>query len=566
MKVIKNAVVNSKIHLPAKKIDTSKLRKHYLIHLFNETMCARCPVLPVRFAPECETCPGYKGNMQLYNEKTVNDVDYFSLPPCNLSRLEDVLDIKLKDIDDRRPIHKLPYKLKFTGKLFTGGIEDGRQTVDQEAIVQKWLKTKEGIISAAPRSGKTILSIAIVCKLNVKTIIIADKIDLLKQFYRAFMGDPRKGRLPMTNVPDLQTKKRPIIGIVEKVEDIKKYDICLVNYQKFIKKETADKRINKYLKGQYTLLVCDEIHGAAAPAFSKFVSRLDCKYRLGLSATVFRKDGRSQLLPSFLGPIVARAAAQAFTPKISIVETGVYSKYPYKNWVYAMKFLAKHEERTELIIRQIFKDYKTGHKSIIIPVDFKTHAFELQRRINKEAIDRGLKENFAQVFHQGCNREKILHDADRGKIPVLIGIRSMIRQGLDLSVPSMIYIIVPMSAIAGVGAPLFYQMSMRVASWLKDKKPPEIRIFVDGITFSTGCFRSLWTREIFPSLKSETPKYAADEYEMKRAWQIVSDRNYKPINPVGVYKSSKKLLEEQGTHVQLFDNKGKVATLKKRRF
>jgi len=554
MKVIRGAVINSKINIPAKGIDQSKLHKHYLVRLFRESGCQKCPLLPLRFTVECSTCPNFTAEIQLWRDKVVNGVPYIAMPPCNLERLQDVLDIKLKDIDDRRPIIKLPYKLKFVGKLHEGQIDDGRQTVDQKGIVATWLKTKEGIIQAAPRSGKTVMAVAITCDLNVKTLIICDKIDLLKQFYKTFMGDPKKGRPAMTNIPELQTKKRPIIGIVENLKDLDKYDICLVNYQKFIRKETALKRIQEHLKGEYTLLIGDEIHGAAATAFSKFLSRLDCKWRLGLSATPFRKDGRSILLPALIGPVVARAQAQALIPKISLVETGVKSKYSHKMWVFAMKYLANHEERTELIINQIMRDHKKGHKCIIIPVDFKAHAFQLQRKINLRAIEEGLQENFAEVFHRGCKRDEILLRADQGKIPVLIGIRSMIKQGIDLSAPSCIYIVVPMSAVMGVGAPMFYQLATRVATWEKGKIQPEIKIFIDGISFSTGCFRGLFIKEIKPNLtskhKGETPRYMIDEHEHKRAWQIISSKDYTPVNPVGVRWSSKKILEKLGTSVK----------------
>lgn len=560
--VIKGAVINSKIHLPADKIDQSRLYKHYLVRLYKEAGCAKCPLLPLRHTVECSTCPNFSSEIQLWRDKIVNGKDYVSMPPCNLERLQDVLHIKLKDIDDRRPVLPLSYKLKFTGKLHKGQIEDGRQTVDQVDIMSKWMEEKSGIIQAAPRSGKTVMATAITCKLNVRTLIITDKIDLLKQFKRTFVGDTEKGRPAMTNIPDLEEKNKCVIGLVESLKDLDKdYDICLVNYQKFIKSGTAFKRIQKYLKGKYTFLIVDEIHGGAAAAFSKFLSRLDCKYRLGLSATPFRKDGRSTLLPALIGPVVARAAAQALIPKITLVETGVHSKYAHKMWVFAMKFLSKHEERTNLIINQIIKDYKKGHKCIIIPVDFKAQAFELKRRINIRAQEEGLKENFAEVFHRGCDRDKILRRADQGKIPVLIGIRSMIKQGIDLSTPSMIYIVVPMSAILGVGAPMFYQLAMRVATWLKGKQAPEIKIFIDGISFSTGCFRSLFIKEIKPHLGNkagETPRYQMDENEYKRAWQLVSSKDYKPINPPGVRWSSKKILEKQGSSTSVSTGSKKV--------
>jgi superfamily II DNA or RNA helicase len=559
--VIRGAVITSKIFIPSAKIDTSKLHTHYLVRLYKESGCAKCPLLPARHASECETCQNFTSEIQLWKDKVVAGKSYIAMPPANLERLQHVLDIKLKDVDDRRPIIPLKRKIKFVGKLHNGKIEDGRQTVDQKNIVKKWLETKEGIIQAAPRSGKTVMAVALACELNVTTLIITDKIDLLRQFYKTFMGDPKKDRPAMTNIPDIQTKKRPIIGIAEKVEDIAKYEICLVNYQKFIRDASAMKRIKKYLNGKFTFLILDEAHGAAAVAFSKFVSRLDCKYRLLLSATPFRKDGKSVLLPALGGPVIAKASAQALIPKISIIETGVSSKYAHRMWVFAQKFLANHEKRTELIINQIIKDHKKGHRCIIIPVLFKAHAFQLQALINKRAQEEGLKEKFAEVFHRGCDRENVLSRADRGKIPVLIGIMSMIKQGIDLSTPSMIYLVIPASAIKGIGAPLFYQMSMRVATWLKGKIQPEIKIFIDGIPFSYGCFRSLWFNEILPNLKGKEPRYQLSSDTYDRAMIVAKERQYKPINPPGKFWSSKKILAKLGETTN-----GKANKKSKRKF
>lgn len=251
-------VITTHAYIPEEKVNRKVLHKHYLHRFYKEEGCSKCPLVQDRPVIECETCPNYKGEIQLWREKTIKGKDYIALPPGRISKLEDLFKLRFK-IDDRRKEHKLPYKIKFTGDLFTGEIVDGRKTVDQKEIVNKWLKTKNGMISAPPRSGKTVMAANGVTQLNVKTLIIAHQADYLRQFLRTFIGS--KKRKPMTNIKELRKETgKPIIGIVKKPEDLKKYDIALMTYQKFIRKESAAKRIAKYLRGHFGLVIVDEVH------------------------------------------------------------------------------------------------------------------------------------------------------------------------------------------------------------------------------------------------------------------------------------------------------------------
>lgn len=292
------------------------------------------------------------------------------------------------------------------------------------------------------------------------------------------------------------------------------------------------------------------VHNSAAPAFARFLSELDCKYRMGLSATIIRKDSRSVLLPELLGPIVAKAKSSSLIPTIKLVETGLTAKYNYRTWVHAMQFLARNKPRTKLVLEHVERDYNNGHKCIIIPVDFKNHAFALKKELDELAEKRGWITPFAQVFHAGCDRKKILADVDRGKIPVLIAIRSMISMGIDLSLPSMLYIVVPMSGNSEAGAPMFYQLSHRVATWMKNKKPPVVKVFIDGLPQSSGCFRSMFWKEIYPNLegKAKEPRYKMLDSDYQRAMMVAGARpKYIPINDPGVRMTSKQILTKTGT-------------------
>lgn len=394
-------------------------------------------------------------------------------------------------------------------------------------------------------SHNTVMSVFCCCKIGVKTIVIAKQEEFLNNFYKTFMS--------MTNVPKIEKKLgHPIVKVVKDVKEMKNLQVALVTYQKFIR-ESGDKRIKKYINGRYSFLILDEVHGAAAVSFAKFVNKLVMKYRLGLSATPLRKDGRDCLIKEIVGPIVAKSSAIGMVPIVDITETGVCTtKYKGSgpgNWVYAMKWLYSSAERNKLIVNQVFRDINAGHKCILIPTDHKKHMNLLVEMIRKKAKKLARKgtllngesidwRNFVAGFYSGCNRKDILDKADQGIHRVIVAVRSMVKEGIDIRAPSCIYIQTPMSANPQpVGSPFFYQLANRVCTPYAGKRQPVIRVFIDGLSQSLGCLRSMMTYELFPGLRrgknGESPRYKMASATCRRVWDIIAQARknaYKPLD------------------------------------
>ena len=131
----------------------------------------------------------------------------------------------------------------------------------------------------------TVLGTFISCKLGVKTLIVAHQDDLLRNFLKTYVG--------MTNLKQLQKEHgKPIVQLINDVSEITKHtQVALITYQKFIRKENAVKRISKYLnKMGFSLLIVDEAHSGSALAYSRFLNKINVRYKLALSATPLRKD------------------------------------------------------------------------------------------------------------------------------------------------------------------------------------------------------------------------------------------------------------------------------------
>jgi hypothetical protein len=559
-------LISSRIFVPKDQIDPELLHR-YEIPLYNDNACARCPIYKngERHSEEhCTPCAQYKGTMQIWREKRHKKISYIALPPGRPQRIEKTFQIDLAKAKDLRP--ELPFNqpIKFIKELYRGQMIGKQQTVDQVAMVADWLRRKGGIIEVPPRGGKTVIAAYIACELGLKTIIIAHEARLLRQFRGTFRGSRKYPAF--TNAKRLERKLgQPIVKIINKMKDFTPdVDIALVNYKKFIRNRVSITRIKQYINNRFSFLIVDEAHMQGALQYAKFISRLNCKYRLGLSATPDRKDGMSRIVKEYLGGVVARSTTTALIPYIELVETGVSTRYNYLTWVPAMKFLAKHKLRRRMIIREVFQDLRAGHV-IIIPVDFVKDGQALVDTINQQAEfnnderDEDWPEETA-VFYSNQIRnkddlEKILGRVDNGRHKVLVAIRSKIKMGIDLATPTMLYCIVPMSASKGVnesgqpiGAPMFYQLGHRISTWVAGKQQPMVKLFIDNIPQSLGCFKSLFWQEIFPKLKrtrKAAPRYKMDKYNLDRAFQISKMAEYEPPNKPGQRITTQEIIQQE---------------------
>lgn len=503
----------------------------YERHIFREQICARCPNLEYRYNEVCEKCTlgGHEAFLKLWQEKTIKNKEYIGIPSGWHERIERLLNKPITIVDKRANV-PFSVPIRFTGRLYAGELDpDGRPRPNQVQVVQDFMVRKSGIIKVPPRGGKTVMSMNVMCQLAQKTLIIAHQKELLLQFYKTIMGSKEDKRPPMTNVPYLQKKHgKTFCKIIEKISDLKNEDlqIVLINYQKLIRKE-GPARVKALINGNYGLVIVDEVHRSGALEFSKFLNSLDTKYKMGLSATVARKDSRHIITRDIMGPIAAETNVSAFIPLIRFIQGPVRKGYPIKSWPSIMKWIKTTSAFTDLIVKLVFDYAEKGHKSIIIPVDHKDHQKTIADAINAEARRRRvrLKEKWptlmADTFHSGSKREQVLKAVDRGEIPVLVAIRSMVKEGIDFQLPTVLIMPIPMSAKQGIGAPLFHQLSNRVSTRVPGKQQPELAIIVPGMPIPAGMIKGLWSKEIEPGSHGKNPKYLVDKTTLRQVNSIL---------------------------------------------
>ncbi len=152
----------------------------------------------------------------------------------------------------------------------------------QEEALSKWLETKRGIIALPTGAGKTIIAIAAITLLGVRTLIVTFTKDQMFQWRDMFL-----------KYTDITYDK---IGLY--YGDEKRLGpITITTYQ------TAYRHVAR-ISPMFTLLVIDEVHHLPADKFKYIALNTIAPYRLGLSATVVREDGRHEELFPLMGGIV----------------------------------------------------------------------------------------------------------------------------------------------------------------------------------------------------------------------------------------------------------------------
>ena len=169
------------------------------------------------------------------------------------------------------------YKIKpeFQNKQNRGQTIDvsffGELRDNQNEAAQKLLPNQMGILSASTAFGKTVVALWMIAERKVNTIILVHRRLLAEQWkerINQFLGIPKNE-----------------IGYYSGVRKERTGFIDVAVMQSIVKKDIVEDWIADY--GQ---IIVDECHHISASSFERIVRKCPAYYRLGLSATVIRKD------------------------------------------------------------------------------------------------------------------------------------------------------------------------------------------------------------------------------------------------------------------------------------
>ncbi len=198
--------------------------------------------------------------------------------------------IRVVDETGIKPRQELPLKLSFRGEL---------RPYQAEAL-EKWRGNGyRGVVSLPTGSGKTIVAIAAIAELSVRTLIVA--------FTKEQMFQWRDKILEFTDAPP------NMVGLFYG-EEKRVAPITVTTYQ------SAFRYIDQ-LYPYYSFLIVDEVHHLPAEKFRYIAEHSVAIYRMGLSATVVREDGKHVELFPLMGGLVYHKSAS------ELAEEGYLARY-----------------------------------------------------------------------------------------------------------------------------------------------------------------------------------------------------------------------------------------------
>ena len=306
--------------------------------------------------------------------------------------------------------------------------KDAYDEVEDNCIINAWVSW-----------GKTFTGLAIAGKLGQKTLVIVHTVPLRNQWAK---------------------EVEKVFGITPGIIGSGKFEIdapiVIGNTQ------TLYRNIPKVRK-EFGTIILDEMHHVSSPTFSKVIDTNYCRYKLGLSGTIERKDGKHVVFRDYFGNKVIKPPKENYmTPSIRIFRSEIRfmdgARIPWANRVTA---LANDEEYRHSVAMIAAAYAKRGHKVLVVSdrVYFLQYCAEL-------AGDNAICVT-GEVAHE--DRETMLDEIRAGKKDILFGTQAIFSEGISLDDLSCLILGTPVN-----NEPLLTQLIGRVIRQKEGKKDPVV--------------------------------------------------------------------------------------------
>ena len=311
-------------------------------------------------------------------------------------------------------------------------LRDSQQVVYDEiddcAIINAWVSW-----------GKTFTGLAIAGKLGQKTLIVTHTVPLRNQWAK---------------------EVEKVYGITAGIIGSGRFEldapIVIGNTQSLYR------NIDKIRK-EFGTIILDEMHHVSSPTFSKIIDTNHCRYKIGLSGTIERKDGKHVVFRDFFGSKIFKPPKENYmVPTIHLVHSEIRfmdgAKIPWANRVTK---LSNDEEYRHTISMLAAAYAARGHKVLVVSdrVQFLKACAELTG-------DRAVCVT-GEVSHE--ERERLVEEILTGNKNVLYGTQAIFSEGISVDTLSCLILATPVN-----NEPLLTQLIGRVIRKREGKVDPVI--------------------------------------------------------------------------------------------
>ena len=158
----------------------------------------------------------------------------------------------------------------------------------QEKALKEWMINKKGTLILPTGSGKTIVALASISMLRVKTLIVVPTLDLVNQWvnnFTWFKELANEAEEPLLNIGRYGGGEKDIQAIT-----VSTYESARLYSKKF--------------RDQFGFLIFDEVHHLSGESWREIAKSYIAPYRLGLTATLESGDMGYETIIKYVGPII----------------------------------------------------------------------------------------------------------------------------------------------------------------------------------------------------------------------------------------------------------------------
>lgn len=352
--------------------------------------------------------------------------NYKQLPKGIISIPRGRIDLVPKDYEiiDKRITCDVPFPLP------RHPLRDGQQKVYDEV-------DSDCFINALVGWGKTFIALHIARKLGQKTLVITHTTMLrdqwIKEVQELYGIEP--GQIS-AGVFDID---HPIV--IGNVQTVTKHSLALAK--------------------EFGCIIMDEAHHSPANTFTDIIDSSHAKYRIALSGTMVRKDGKHILFPDYFGHKVFKPPqSHTVNPQVKLVKTGLQLT-PGETWARKINNLLYDPDYQEYIATIAATQISLGHSVLVIAdrVEF------------LENVKEWLGEDCVLVTGQTSfeERQQIAEQINSGKKTCIAGSRQIFSEGISINRLSCVILATPISNEA-----LLEQIIGRIMRDFPDKPTPVV--------------------------------------------------------------------------------------------
>lgn len=295
---------------------------------------------------------------------------------------------------------------------------------DQESVIKEVVsvlrKENTTLMTAPPGWGKTVAGCDIAARMGLKTLVIADQLDLLGQW---------------------QTTARELFSTESGRIQGKKWDYSKPLTVSTI--QTLARNLDRLeeLADQFGLIIVDEAHTFSTASFYEIMPYMQAKYQLGVSATFRRTDNLERVYHQHFGEVTVDgkkppANAVYFSPEFKLnIKAEEYMRSGDVNFAALITAIATNKAYNEWLAKSIKTMVERGHQVVLL-----THRVEqtqiLQRNLQSLGQD-------AKIYVGEGKLSVSLEEAR--KSPVILTTIKKFAKGVDVPTLSCLFLATPIS-------------------------------------------------------------------------------------------------------------------------